>query len=370
MNQNNNNFQQYGFDHYEQPPMQARGSAQKVMGPSLSERFRNPVFATAAILMAGVFLGGVVMMTTSSDSDEAAIPVVQSQTFAYKQTPTDPGGMQIANQDSTIFMSMREDTTQIGSQSVPTEDLLAGDDTPEKLEEFARQVEEVVQEQKMAEAAPEQENTEQIEDLLVNTSNTLPETVEVKAEPKTETPPVTLQKIAKKPTNSGVDIPAVNAPAPQEVAAALPVAEAGAPARTVYQAGQSPETLAFVRSVLDQKDAKAVLNADATNTTSPAPAAAGVAAIEPAAGAAMGSGTYFVQLGSVKSASGAESEWGKMQGDFGGVLSGLPHRVQEANLGERGTFYRIQAGPMSKDGANSLCDQIKAQKPGACLVTQ
>ncbi|MCB1721141.1 MAG: SPOR domain-containing protein [Alphaproteobacteria bacterium] len=39
-------------------------------------------------------------------------------------------------------------------------------------------------------------------------------------------------------------------------------------------------------------------------------------------------------------------------------------------MGERGTYYRIQAGPMSRASASDICDSIKAQKPGGCLVTQ
>jgi cell division septation protein DedD len=123
---------------------------------------------------------------------------------------------------------------------------------------------------------------------------------------------------------------------------------------TIHKPGSSPETLQFVRSVLDKKDS---------------PNAAAAASVEPAAGAAVTPGSYFVQLASVKSRDGADSEWGKLQKSFGS-LNGLDYRVQEANLGDRGTFYRIQAGPMSKTSAGDICDAIKAQKPGGCLVVQ
>ena len=52
------------------------------------------------------------------------------------------------------------------------------------------------------------------------------------------------------------------------------------------------------------------------------------------------------------------------------VLSQEKFRVQEASVNS-GTFYRIQAGPMSKANANNICDSLKqAGKPGGCLVVK
>ena len=54
-------------------------------------------------------------------------------------------------------------------------------------------------------------------------------------------------------------------------------------------------------------------------------------------------------------------------GAYNSSLSGLKFRTQEAKLA-KGTFHRIQAGPMSKDSATSLCNEIKKKTPGGCLV--
>lgn len=78
---------------------------------------------------------------------------------------------------------------------------------------------------------------------------------------------------------------------------------------------------------------------------------------------------YFVQLSSIRDQDNAGSEWQKLQASYP-QLSGQGHRVQKAELGERGTFYRVQSGPLSKDDATKLCDSIKSQKPGACLVVR
>ncbi len=80
-------------------------------------------------------------------------------------------------------------------------------------------------------------------------------------------------------------------------------------------------------------------------------------------------GLFFVQLASITDPARAGSEWVKMQKKYG-VLSTSKFRVQEASL-PSGTFYRIQAGPMSKSSADEICASLKAsKKPGGCLVVK
>ncbi|MFP4097530.1 MAG: SPOR domain-containing protein [Alphaproteobacteria bacterium] len=131
--------------------------------------------------------------------------------------------------------------------------------------------------------------------------------------------------------------------------------EAGEPAgrpNVLHGAGQSSATLDYVRGVLGTDQMQDV---------------------EPAAGASsdieIGAGVYFVQLASITDAKRAASEWAKMQGQYS-VLESSNFRVQKAAL-PAGTFYRIQAGPMSKASAERICDALKqANKPGGCLVVK
>jgi hypothetical protein len=92
--------------------------------------------------------------------------------------------------------------------------------------------------------------------------------------------------------------------------------------------------------------------------------------VEPASGSvaakAITPGGSFVQVASVRAEAGAAGEFKKLQAKFPS-LSGLSYRTQEANLGAKGTFFRIQAGPMSKDSANQVCASIKSGG-GSCLV--
>lgn len=78
-------------------------------------------------------------------------------------------------------------------------------------------------------------------------------------------------------------------------------------------------------------------------------------------------GDYYVQVGSVKSAEGAEAEWKKYTSKYN-MLSDFSHRIEEADLGTKGIYYRIQAGPMSKEQAASTCNSIKKIDPAGCLL--
>lgn len=79
--------------------------------------------------------------------------------------------------------------------------------------------------------------------------------------------------------------------------------------------------------------------------------------------------THFVQLVSIKDESAAAAEWKKLQTTYG-VLASLTLRVQRADLGDRGIFYRLQGGPVAEAEAREICKAITAKKPGGCLVVK
>lgn len=94
---------------------------------------------------------------------------------------------------------------------------------------------------------------------------------------------------------------------------------------------------------------------------------------EPAAGAAttapqaIADGTHFIQLASITDKAKAAAAYKDLQKKYP-ALANLEYRVETADLGAKGIYYRIQAGPVSKNDADSTCGVIKAQNPGGCLV--
>lgn len=79
-------------------------------------------------------------------------------------------------------------------------------------------------------------------------------------------------------------------------------------------------------------------------------------------------GTFYIQLGSVKDRGAATAEWKKLQKQFPSQLELLTLRVQEANLGSKGTFYRIQGGSVTQASGKDICTAIAAKRAGGCIV--
>jgi hypothetical protein len=98
-----------------------------------------------------------------------------------------------------------------------------------------------------------------------------------------------------------------------------------------------------------------------------------MAALEPASpGPAAGgaAGGYYIQLGSVRDQSQAQSEWARLARRAPEVLGGRQPIAKRADLGIKGVFYRLQAGPYpDRVGAMRACDQMRSHGQG-CLVTQ
>ena len=77
---------------------------------------------------------------------------------------------------------------------------------------------------------------------------------------------------------------------------------------------------------------------------------------------------FRVQLGAVKSKARAEKEAVRLTRAHKSVLDGLKIVFVRADLGKRGVFYRLRAGPLSdRASADSLCRKLLARKQG-CIV--
>jgi cell division septation protein DedD len=77
---------------------------------------------------------------------------------------------------------------------------------------------------------------------------------------------------------------------------------------------------------------------------------------------------YKVQLAAVQDASAAEREWRRLQGLHPELLGNLTLFTETVEIEGRGTFHRIQAGPLpSRETAADLCDVLKGREQ-PCLV--
>jgi cell division septation protein DedD len=89
---------------------------------------------------------------------------------------------------------------------------------------------------------------------------------------------------------------------------------------------------------------------------------------EPAAAQPVPSGNWVVQLASLKSDAAARAEWSSSKTKYAPHLNGFNYRVERVDLGDKGIFYRLQAGPTTETRARQLCAEIKKTNPDGCIV--
>lgn len=79
------------------------------------------------------------------------------------------------------------------------------------------------------------------------------------------------------------------------------------------------------------------------------------------------SGMWQIQLISSPNQAAMEKSWGDLTKKYT-QLKGLPHEIESADLGTKGTFYRLKAGAFqTRSDADKLCNSIKSSG-GSCLV--
>jgi cell division septation protein DedD len=79
-------------------------------------------------------------------------------------------------------------------------------------------------------------------------------------------------------------------------------------------------------------------------------------------------GTILVQVSAVQNKASVVGEWQRLRGRFPEYLSPLRLVIDEAKLGDKGVFYRVQAGAFgSQAGASEVCDGL-ISRGQACFV--
>jgi endonuclease YncB( thermonuclease family) len=113
------------------------------------------------------------------------------------------------------------------------------------------------------------------------------------------------------------------------------------------------------------KPPKAAAEAKPPAAPKPAVAQAKTAtAAEPAA-----TGKIEVRLASVRTPESARNEWARLKRENADLLGNLRANAVPVDLGEKGTYYRIQAGPFGDAAAaERLCGELKKRNHGCILA--
>lgn len=174
------------------------------------------------------------------------------------------------------------------------------------------------------------------------------------------------------------DITAEAPPASQAVEPAAPQAMAPQSAPTP-EAPAAPDTAVpediVPRATVPQATLPQTAAPEAATPASPALRAGGEAAspepapvMEDAAPAApvkaqkpASGGAYVVQISALRDEKSARTAWAQLGKRFPAVLNGHALDIEKADLGEKGTYYRVRAaGFTSKAAAQSACAKLKA----------
>jgi hypothetical protein len=164
---------------------------------------------------------------------------------------------------------------------------------------------------------------------------------------------------------SGPEQPMPRPTAPAKEAAAAPPPPIPAPSAAPPQAAPEPAAPA---SPAPAKPAAQAKPAPTAKETAGAKEAAAILGSAPSASPKAG-GAVRVQLGALRSPEAARDEWARLKREQPELLGKLTAIAVRADLGDKGIFYRIQAGPLTDAAAGErLCGELRQRKLGCALV--
>ncbi|MGE4063538.1 MAG: SPOR domain-containing protein [Rhodospirillaceae bacterium] len=287
------------------------------------------------------------------DGPGGAPQLVKANPEPYKIKPENPGGMKVENQDKLVY------------------DRVAKGDAPPRVENLLPGPEEPKAPPKPAPSAPEaaQPVAPPLEAAKVEPAAPVPET------PK---PEAAKPEVAK-PEPAKVE-PAKPEP-PKEVAKAEPakpaepnVQEQDDLAALVAKAtgGREAATGPLTTKPVPRNQEPPPAAAKPTEpqvAEAPPPVDAPVVEPAPAPPAAAMAGGFQIQLASARSEQGAMGEWNRIIAKNKEALSGLTPTVARVDLGDKGVFFRLRAGPLAdRAAADNLCAALSAQNVGCIVV--
>ena len=110
----------------------------------------------------------------------------------------------------------------------------------------------------------------------------------------------------------------------------------------------------------------------ADDTPPPAPAAAAASSAKPSSAkrSPAKAGKLRLQLGAVRSAAAARGEWARLKRDNPDLLGSMSAVAIRADLGDKGVYYRIQAGPIADAStADRICGELR-QRHLPCIIVR
>lgn len=353
-------------------------------GHTAGSVFENrSLMISAAVFVSVVVLSGVIWASYPSQNPmtgDGSVPIIRADAQPYKYTPSDRGGMNIPHQDSTIFAALKNEQPDrkvenlLGDsdeQPMDRQKLFAGLKTdltnaPPTADDGIKVAgvgDGGYAQRPMSESERRAEAARRNRDMLNHAAEPLPAHMR---DNSGRLPDVLRSGDIKPGDGEHVEIPE-DMRAPKSAVSDIPVNDPRVPKPVLVEKANDADDVGVqpgtqrAQPVKDWTKPTPVL-------TVPKQESEPTVAFKTAPAVVSGGNTY-VQVASVPDQARVAGEWAKIAGGLP-MLSGKAYRVQNADIPGKGTFYRIQVGPMSKDAAVDLCTQIKAKKPGGCLIAK
>ena len=260
----------------------------------------------------GIGLAGVaswfILSPQYASAPNAEIPTIRRPHTAVKVQPSEPGGMEILNQDKTVYDIVEKND----NPTIKVENLLPPPEEP-KLPTIENNAE---INKEIAQADSVINDAQKIIDMEVAKQTTTKQP-EIKEEVKVE-----IKEVA---TSASVAEPQAT-----KAVATAPIAPAQAPQKT--------------------EEIKQIAATPAETPSSE-----------------IAAGSWQIQLISSPNKTAIDKAWVGLTKKYNG-LKNLPHEIESADLGAKGIFYRLKAGAFkTRTEAERLCNSIKSSG-GSCLV--
>ena len=320
-------YAQDDADYEEDPPKRSRGFL--IVGALVG-----------AIALGGGLAYGYKMFLGSSVSGKAP-PMIKADKSPSKTQPTDPGGKQFTGQAMKVMNGRLTDGSESSAQASST-----SEDGVRTVKTLAITPPGAPAQQPPAVSGPP------------GGSVAMPGVYVI--DPLRRAPPQPSQQQQALMAQQPQLAPPAAPQAPRTITLPPPRAEAPPPP----SAAITPVAKAPPRVAVATPSASPEGPPPAARKPAPRPAASAVA---PPSGVGAGGGGYVAVLASQRSSTDALAKFADLQQKFS-ALQGRTPAVQEANLGEKGIYYRlvVPAGP--KEQASALCSELKASGHSDCWI--
>lgn len=266
----------------------------------------------AVLAVGGIVAAGLHFMGSKSEGGPG-IPVIRADDRPIKTRPDDRGGMQVPNQDKLVYGR------------------ISADDGDARIERLLPPPEQPV----------------------------VPPQIPVTPDKPRATPATEILRPPVPGSSPKASEPPPPRPAPQAPVTSQPLAppQPLAPTQTADTGDYQPIQGRTPVPTTPAQQAPAAIPA------TPAPTQTAALPVAPPAG------DWLIQLGALRSQELADREWNRIKTANAELLGTLKPTIIRVDLGEKGTFWRLRAGPLSEQAAKQLCGQLKERNQG-CIIAR